>query len=652
MPTVPPQLVTQHETIPVFGHDYTIYAVTDGLWNVPAVWDQVRAPTAQDSVLIPAGVTVQVDGAAMTRHVVIEGTLELLDSAHLTCVSIFGLPGSMFLGGQDGAPISATVTFLDTPLDPADTLQFGNGLITAGEWRMCGHPRTPFVRLDREYVSGEVLQNLPADWQPADALMIPDSRQWVFSGPRPVNSYKIERSWSMVPLVHDHPGACDAVGALRYLPHVANLTRSIVFRSENPNGVRGHVMVTDSGMAELCHVGFIGLGRTTVAQVGPGNQIGRYSLHFHHSHMASEVDGCVVADGKKWGLVLHDTDECVITGNVLADIDGAGLVTEAGTERDNVIDGNFAGVITGGGIKVVPRGGVRKTFNTDGTVASNAGDIAFEGSGFWLRRAGRNVFRNNVAANCRFAGFNDNGYYLPKVPDMESLEWSNNEAYACEMGQWSTYWGGGGPLHTYQHTIFYDRLRVWHCHKRGWEHYHVINVDVVDPVVLFDPAAVAAKPNKVKGYIVHGANLGEKANYETENYRVFRAEIFGADVGIVLPPTRMHRGIPKGCMILDGRIGCHVAFQQAPPTIKFSAPGRVCTLHGVEVIPLTLPKMGGLPAVSCTLFMDASGIPAGYPWASLQYTTLLDGVRVWFSVDQIKPCNTTRPDIVGGVVCP
>ena len=38
------------------------------------------------------------------------------------------------------------------------------------------------------------------------------------------------------PLAFDHKGARDANGVLNFVPHVANVTRTLTFRSANPTG--------------------------------------------------------------------------------------------------------------------------------------------------------------------------------------------------------------------------------------------------------------------------------------------------------------------------------------------------------------------------------------------------------------------------------
>ena len=52
---------------------------------------------------------------------------------------------------------------------------------------------------------------------------------------------------------------------MRFLPHVGNLGRSIVVRSANPAGVRGHTIFIHRATVNLRYVLFKDLGRTTIA---------------------------------------------------------------------------------------------------------------------------------------------------------------------------------------------------------------------------------------------------------------------------------------------------------------------------------------------------------------------------------------------------
>ena len=66
----------------------------------------------------------------------------------------------------------------------------------------------------------------------------------------------------MAPLKYDHKGARNADGKLEFLPHVGNLSRNVIVRSENPQGTRGHTIFISRANVDLRYVQFSDLGRT------------------------------------------------------------------------------------------------------------------------------------------------------------------------------------------------------------------------------------------------------------------------------------------------------------------------------------------------------------------------------------------------------
>ena len=97
------------------------------------------------------------------------------------------------------------------------------------------------------------------------------------------------------PLAFDHPGARDLNGRLDFLPHVADLSRNVVVKSESATGTRGYTMFSQRADVDIEGVQFSALGRSTtdgwdntqfdgsgaVSHIG-GNEIGRYPVYFRH----------------------------------------------------------------------------------------------------------------------------------------------------------------------------------------------------------------------------------------------------------------------------------------------------------------------------------------------------------------------------------
>ena len=93
-------------------------------------------------------------------------------------------------------------------------------------------------------------------------------------------------------LQYDHLGARDLNGVLDFLPHVGNLTRNVIIRSESATGTRGHIIATHMADVDIRYALFRDLGRTTYLPLNTTtNLIGRYPIHMHHLERADADAG-------------------------------------------------------------------------------------------------------------------------------------------------------------------------------------------------------------------------------------------------------------------------------------------------------------------------------------------------------------------------
>src|SRR6185436_14292504 len=121
-------------------------------------------------------------------------------------------------------------------------------------------------------------------------------------------------------LQYDHLGARDLNGVLEFLPHVGNLTRNIVIRSESASGTRGHMLANHMADVDIRYALFKDLGRTTYLPLSDAtNHIGRYPVHMHHvsgpvatpangyqfTLVGNAVDGGSAQTTFKWGITVH-----------------------------------------------------------------------------------------------------------------------------------------------------------------------------------------------------------------------------------------------------------------------------------------------------------------------------------------------------------
>src|SRR5262249_35461741 len=150
----------------------------------------------------------------------------------------------------------------DQPFDLVqDPSQYGHGLIALGKVTMSGAPLSDtFVRLAAEPHAGATTLTLATPvtgWRVGDRLVLPDTRQLVaaelFAAYTPqwevltIQAISADqRTLTLTaPLQFDHFGAYDPSGVLDFLPHVADLTRNVVLRSQSSLGTRGTAMFTN-----------------------------------------------------------------------------------------------------------------------------------------------------------------------------------------------------------------------------------------------------------------------------------------------------------------------------------------------------------------------------------------------------------------------
>ena len=222
---------------------------------------------------------------------------------------------------------------------------------------------------------------MPEDWRVGDRLLLPETAQTVVLGNRveineseevtisAINGNTIEFETAVQ---FDHLGVSDNPFDVERYAHIGNLTRNVVFQSENGEGVRGHVFITATAEFDVDNAAFIELGRTRaefisnntvidetgeVLRVGE-NQAGRYAFHAANLDSPFEISGSVVEDGWRWGITLNNVNDSLVENNLIYEAAGAGIVTVSGTETGNVFTGNLVIKVEGGHQVGNARGGV------------------------------------------------------------------------------------------------------------------------------------------------------------------------------------------------------------------------------------------------------------------------------------------------------
>lgn len=600
-----PFIVTPYDRIPNFGATPTIYSVTSGAWSDATTWSAGHVPAAGDVVSIDPTHTVTYDAAMASANavktVVIQATGKLVFrtdvSTTLYVSNLLVLPNGELDVGNSSNPVAGGVTasiiFANKPLDTAaDPAQYGNGLIGVGKVSMIGAAKPlTFIRLADEPRAGQTTLTLadPATgWRVGDRLVLPDSRQLrdFERGSRYVSQLETVTISAVsadgktitlsAALNYDHPGARDVNGVLDHLPHVANLTRNVVVKSESATGNRGEVLFTYRADVDVRYVQFAGLGRTRVGAVDDTtfdangnvthlgtNQGDRNPVQFRHlfgpataqtnGYQYTFVGNSVFCPLNPmpfvWGVNINDSHYGLIKDNVLYNWAGAALVAETGSETGNVIDHNFSLLTTGSGSR--------------GHFVDDAGDA------FWFRGV-NNYVRNNVATDVNPGGYDVYSYgfnffsaYVGTVSipafqgadlsvagqtspqDMNALpllEFSGNEVYGATQNGLTLWWIGTSFETVKGNAGTVKNFTVWHHHGWGIFGYETNNL-VIDGFTARGNAGILSNPYE-------GVTGIWFADYMTRNLVIRNADIQGMATGIVTP-TNVGRAMPGATTTIE-----------------------------------------------------------------------------------------------------
>jgi hypothetical protein len=545
-------------------------------------------------------------GTAHAIKVSQSGTLEwdTTQSTRLTVVTLFIVDGGRIQIGTATQPlppqVTAEIVIRDVLTNSAsDPDGYGTGvLVLDGSIILRGATRAPgFMRLATEAKAGDLgltLMQAVAGWQPGDTVELPDSRQWTdntIKGPyywetRTVSALSGTTMTLDTALAHHHPGARDSlVGTLDFTPHVANLTRNIVIRSENPQGTRGHVWLSRGSVVDIQYARFQELGRTTIAPIGPANHIGRYPLHLHHLHGSAAalleskypfiLRGNVVHGGDvdhryKWGIVVHDTHYGLVQDNIVYNVAGGAFTTEDGSEYQNIFEGNLALRIGGDGNRM-----------GEGT----------EATGFWFR-GGQNIVRRNIAASIpangpgvqhcgysvwqQYVGQNgnvriplyagadtatDGQYRVINLYETPLAEFTDNEVYTSACGVTMWWLGSEFTRPRAQADSIVSELKSWNIHSYHWLHYHAHRL-IIDgwkargtPILgsccqaFYHGADYFASDWTLQNGDLQGSQDGIIVSTDTTGQQVIRnTRLAVAGAGIRLPMLWTSSHTPKGLL--------------------------------------------------------------------------------------------------------
>ncbi|MCB9156666.1 MAG: G8 domain-containing protein [Caldilineaceae bacterium] len=590
-----PTVVTQHETIPnpVFGSTLRVAEVCKGVaepcaWDAAATWTAGAPPDADSLVIVDGAVQIN-DENAVARAVGIYPGGQLYfnpaTNTQLQSADIVVFAGGLLQIGALDQPIenaqTAQIILRDLPF-ANDPLQHLRGLVVV-DGILTIHGRAlaeVYLRAAVEPQAGSdtialARSALAAGWRVGDEVLLPMSSQCAVATTEGICPDETEERTITViasdgltvtldqPLQFDHPGARDGNGQLDFLPHLLNKSRNVIIRSENPNGVRGHVLLHGRAQVDLRYARLQDLGRTNIDNLGMENQKGRYPLHAHHliGPVETPVSGYQFAfvgnvvdfgvdnrvQGRKWGLALHDSHYGLIQQNIIDYAAGAGLVTEDGSETGNRITRNFVVRVVGGNNE-----------RQEDRDPSDNSKLGRAGVAYWFNGGGGNEIVENVAAavaECTYCyGFKFDNVFNDAVmiPTAQGADPHNgggvmtdsyaigltqfaaNEVYAAPSGL--TIWWVCTEFEIPREgcTSTMKDFHVWHVHRWGYFAYET-NAMTIDGFVQRGDAELLT--NEYEAVI--GLYL---VDYFQRQTVVRGADIQGVATAIEAPVNRDVRG--------------------------------------------------------------------------------------------------------------
>lgn len=425
----------------------THIAIKSGSWFDSTTWANGQVPGNGANVVISQGFQVIYDAQSDARlnTLRIDGTIQFAyDQNTKILVDTFVVlsTGKLLIGTQDHpiqADKTAQIVFTsNTPINKIlDPKQLGRGLVSHGQTRIYGADKLDHVTLQGDALAGsnELVLGLPTGitspqgWRVGDRIVLTGT-DTNYGGTNANNSRYQDEVLTITQINgnrirftnNDITSGNNTV--LRYNHqrptgfenkelkiHVANLSRNIIFETENgltvPINQRGHVMFMHNPDAQVHNASFYNLGRTDKSKivddpvenvdgsVGYGtNPRGRYALHLHHmgaenpNSTPSILEGNVVIGSPGWGIV-HHASHANLEDNVVFDVAGAAIAAEAGNEI-GVWRNNITIKTTG----TADRDGLGQ-----GSPRVKKFDFGFYGDGYWVQGAAQVAMENNIATS-------------------------------------------------------------------------------------------------------------------------------------------------------------------------------------------------------------------------------------------------------------
>jgi len=488
-----------------------IVALKSGKWSDPDTWGG-NIPGDGSIVSIPSGVEVLFDTiSSRIKKINLAGVFrfEKEKNTLLYVETFMSQPLSKFEIGTSSEPVPNHITSQIVIIDNGsidiedDYDQISKGLILRGAVEIYGAKKTSWLPLGNFPKIGDSsvsLSEMPEGWEVGDEIVITGTEP---DNPESDEKRRISRLDSTI-VILDEPLTRDHISPRNDLKvHVANLSRNVVFRSENPViERRGHVMFMKNLDVDLNNARFYQMGRTNKriqvddwyyenliaedGERGPRTNIrGRYSVHFHRGGVdpnkssPAHVEGCVVEDDPGWAYVNHSSNVDFID-NVSYNVVGGAYQTESGDEIGSFIH-NIA-------IRTVnPDYPILNWRTSPVDIRENTQDFAFQGDAYWIHGGGV-ALEDNVASGSSGHGFI---FWTEGQREVDTEFWLMNHFLTSNIpngdlitktDEVDSWWV---PIKSFKNNTTYssvDGLAAYYIHATLFEDIHLLSDEYLETV--------------------------------------------------------------------------------------------------------------------------------------------------------------------------
>ena len=349
--------------------DATHVAIKSGDWSDPSTWEGGRVPGAEAKVHVPDGVSVvyDVDSDVPLDTVRVDGHLTWATDQHTEMLveTIVTSHGSLLeVGSVNNAiddNVDAVITFRDTPINAGqDPDQLSHGLVAFGEVNVQGATKESHLTIEGSVNRGDRSIEVDGDlgnWDVGDTIVIIGTGDGSHDEERTITGISGDTITFDRALSYSH----NSPNGLDFDTYVGNLSRNVTFQSEDPGGVRGHVMLhngdggSDGVANSVQFAAFEDMGRTdsSIITGTSSNPEGRYPLHLHEigtdaDSAISNLIGNAVNGSPGWGIT-HHSSHAAVNHNFVYDTVGSGIISEMGDETGEWV-GNLVSSVDGDGV--------------------------------------------------------------------------------------------------------------------------------------------------------------------------------------------------------------------------------------------------------------------------------------------------------------